>query len=143
MIKDADIKDIFSKYRTIAVCGMSKNEEKAAYYVPAFLFAKGYAIIPVNPTAEEILHLHCYPRLIDIVEQIDILEVFRPSAQVPDVVQEALDRKKMRGDIEVIWLQDGIYNDEARMFAEQDGIIFIQDRCMMKEYKRLFSQNKS
>ena len=143
MIKDADIKNIFSKYRTIAVCGMSKNEEKAAYYVPAFLFAKGYAIIPVNPTADEIINLKCYAGLKDIAEHIDILQVFRPSAQVPNVVKEALDRKKARGDIEVIWLQDGIYNDEARMLADQDEIIFIQDRCMMKEYKRLFSQNIS
>jgi len=137
MINDADIKDIFKKYHTIAVYGMSKSQEKAANYVPAFLLGKGYAIIPVNPTADEILHLQCHARLIDIAEQIDILEVFRPSAQVPDVVKEALDRKKARGDIAVIWLQDGIYNDEARKLAEQAGIIFIQDRCMMKEFKRL------
>ena len=137
MIRDEDIKDIFKKYRTIAVYGMSKSQEKAAHYVPAFLSKKGYAIIPVNPTADEILHLHCYARLIDIAEQIDILEVFRPSAQVPDVVKEALDRKKARGDIEVIWLQDGIYNEEACKLAEQAEIIFIQDRCMMKEFKRL------
>jgi hypothetical protein len=137
MIRDEDIKDIFKKYRTIAVYGMSKNKEKAAYYVPSFLLGKGYAIIPVNPTSDEIINLKCYAGLKDIAERIDILQVFRPSAQVPDVVKEALDRKKARGDIEVIWLQDGIYNDEARKLAEQAGIIFIQDRCMMKELKRL------
>ena len=137
MLTDNTVRDILKKYHTIAVYGMSKSQEKAAHYVPAFLLGKGYAIIPVNPTADEILHLHCYSRLIDIAEQIDILEVFRPSAQVPDVVKEALDRKRARGDIAVIWLQDGIYNEKACKLAEQAGIIFIQDRCMMKEYKRL------
>ena len=143
MIRDEDIKDILKKYRTIAVYGMSKNQEKAAHYVPAFLLGKGYAIIPVNPTADEIIKLKCYADLKNIAEQIDILQVFRPSAQVPEVVQEALDRKRVRGDIAVIWLQDGIYNEEARKRAEQAGIIFIQDRCMMKEFKRFFSQEKS
>jgi len=137
MIRDEDIKNIFKRYRCIAVYGMSKNEEKAANYVPSFLLGKGYAIIPVNPTSDEIINLKCYAGLKDISVQIDILQVFRPSAQVPDLVKEALDRKKARGDIEVIWLQDGIYNDEARKLAEQAGIIFIQDRCMMKELKRL------
>ena len=143
MIRDEDIKDIFKKYRTIAVYGMSKNEEKAAHYVPSFLLGKGYAIIPVNPTADEIINLKCYAGLKDIAERIDILQVFRPSAQVPDVVKEALDRKKARGDIEVIWLQDGIYNEDARKLAEQAGIIFIQDRCMMKEFKRLSPKGNS
>jgi predicted CoA-binding protein len=137
MITDYMLKDIFKKYRTIAVYGMSKSREKAAHYVPAFLLGKGYAIIPVNPTADEIINLKCYSGLKDIAQQIDILQVFRPSAQVPAVVQEALDRKKARGDIKVIWLQDGIYNEEARKLAEQAGITFIQDRCMMKEFKRL------
>jgi predicted CoA-binding protein len=137
MIRDEDIKNIFKKYHTIAVYGMSKSEGKAAHYVPAFLLGKGYVIIPVNPAAGEIINLKCYTGLKDIAEQIDILQVFRPSAQVPGVVREALDRKKVRGDIEVIWLQDGIYNEEARKLAEQAGILFIQDRCMMKEFKRL------
>ena len=143
MIRDEDIKDIFKKYRTIAVYGMSKNEEKAAHYVPSFLLGKGYAIIPVNLTADEIINLKCYAGLKDIAEQIDILQVFRPSAKVPDVVKEALDRKKARGDIAVIWLQDGIYNEEACKLAEQAGIIFIQDRCMMKEFKRLSPKGNS
>ena len=69
-----------------------------------------------------------------------MLQVFRPSAQVPDVVREALERRRERGDIEVIWLQDGIYNEEARKLAEQAGITVIQDRCMRQEYKRLMPQ---
>jgi uncharacterized protein len=140
MITDAIIKDVLQRYKTIAVYGMSSSSEKPAHYVPAFLLAKGYAIIPVNPSADTIGNLKSYACLRDIPGQIDVLEVFRPSAQVPDVVREALERRAERGDIAVIWLQDGIYNEEAGRLAEQAGITIIQDRCMMKEFKRLMPQ---
>ena len=143
MLTDKDIQGILEKYHSIAVCGMSKSEEKPAHYVPAFLLSKGYAIIPVNPSADTIINLKSYASLRDIPERIDVLEVFRPSAQVPDVVREALERRQERGDIEVIWLQDGIYNEEARKLAEQAGITVIQDRCMMKEFKRLMPHHNS
>ena len=76
---------------------MSKSEEKPAHYVPAFLLGKGYAIIPVNPSADSIINLKSYACLRDIAERIDVLEVFRPSAQVPDVVREALDSDERAG----------------------------------------------
>ena len=142
MITDAVIKDVLQKYRTIAVYGMSKNEDDPAHYVPAFLLAKGYVIIPVNPSADSIIDVTSYACLRDIPGRIEVLEVFRPSAQVPDVVREALERRKERGDIEVIWLQDGIYHEEARKLAERAGILVIQDRCMMNEFKRLMPQQK-
>jgi predicted CoA-binding protein len=104
MITDADIQGIFTRYRSIAVYGMSKSEEKPAHYVPAFLFSKGYVIIPVNPSADTISSLKSYARLADIPGRIDVLEVFRPSAQVPDVIREALERRQERGDIAVICL---------------------------------------
>jgi len=139
MITDAIIKDVFQQYKTIAVYGMSTKEDKPAHYVPAFLLGKGYAIIPVNASAETILKVPPYPCLRDIPGRIDVLLVFRPSAQVLDVVREALERRTERGDIAVIWLQDGIYNEEAGKLAEQAGIIVIQDRCMMHEFTRLMS----
>jgi uncharacterized protein len=140
MITDADIHEILTKCRSIAVYGMSKSEEKTSHYVPAFLLSRGYVIIPVNPSTDSISSLKSYARLRDIPGRIDVLEVFRPSAQVPDVVREALERRLERGDIDVIWLQDGIYHEQAGKLAEQAGITVIQDRCMMKEYKRLMPQ---
>ena len=140
MITDAIIKEIFQRYKTIAVYGMSTNREKPAHYVPAFLLEKGYAIIPVHPSADTICTEKAYACLRDIPGLIDVLEVFRPSAQAPDVIREALQRRAERGDIAVIWLQDGIYNEEAGRMAEQAGIMVIQDRCMMKEFKRLMTQ---
>jgi uncharacterized protein len=107
VIHDAVIKNIFQQYKTIAVYGLSTNREKSSHSVPVFLSGKGYAIIPVHPSAENIDNLKAYACLRDIPVRIDVLEVFRPSAQVPDVVREALQRRAERGDIAVIRLQDG------------------------------------
>ena len=132
------MREIFEKYRTIAVCGMSRTPGKAAHAVPAYLYLKGYKIIPVNPSADEILGIKCYPSVKDVPEKIEILEVFRPSDQALNVVKEAVERKAERGDIEVIWLQEGIANDEAKELAEKAGIKFIQDKCMYKEFVKVF-----
>jgi hypothetical protein len=137
MTTPEQIREIFKKYKTIAVYGMSKNREKPAHTVPAYLLLQGYTIIPINPSAEEILNRKCYPTMKAVEETIDILEVFRPSDEAPDIVREAVERKRERGDIAVIWLQEGIINDVARRLAEEAGIAFVQDRCMYKEYRRL------
>ncbi len=131
------IREIFEKYKTIAVYGMSKNPAKPSNYVPAFLIEKGYDIIPVNPTANEIDGRKCYSKMADIPGEIDILNVFRPSEQALAVVEEAVERRKQRGDIRVVWLQEGIESEEAAALAEANGIEFIQDRCMLREYKGL------
>ena len=132
------IRDVLKKYRTIAVYGMSKNPAKAGQSVPAFLLSKGYAIIPINPSVDMILNRRCYHNLKEVEEHIDIIEVFRPSEEAFSIVQEAIARKKEKGDVAVIWLQEGIQNEEAKMLAEKNGIIFIQDHCMFKEYNRIF-----
>jgi len=139
-IGDDLIRGVFTRYKTIAVYGISRSPEKAAHHVPAFLLSKDYNIIPVNPNADEILGQKCYSNLMTVPERIDIVEVFRPSAETLDVVRESLLRKEERGDIEVIWLQEGIRNEEARKLAEEAGITFVQDRCMYKEYIRLFRE---
>jgi predicted CoA-binding protein len=134
------IRKIFEDYRTIAVYGMSKNPEKPAHSVPAYLSSKGYTIIPINPGADKIIGQKSYPNLNDVQEKIDVLEVFRPSDQALDVVKEAVARRRQKGDIAVIWLQEGIQNEEARKVALEAGIIFIQDKCMLKEFKRIFPE---
>ncbi len=131
------MQEIYSNYKTIAVYGMSTNPAKPAHNVPEFLDSKGYNIIPINPGADEIIGKKAYARLADIPDEIDILDVFRPSEQALGVVEEAVERKKAKGDIKLIWLQEGIINDEAKKLAEENGIEFIQDKCMLKEYKNL------
>ncbi len=129
---DEEIKQIYS-LKNVAVVGMSKNEEKAAHYVPKYLSQNGYNIIPVNPTADEILDKKCYHNVEDVPEQIDIVDVFRPSDQVLPIVQEAIKKKP-----KVIWLQEGIHNEEAEELARKEGIKVVFNRCMLAEHQRLF-----
>ena len=129
---DVEIKQIFS-LKNVAVIGMSKHQEKAAHYVPKYLSQNGYNIIPVNPTADEILDKKCYPSVEDIPEPIDIVDVFRPSDQVLPVVKEAIKKKP-----KVIWLQEGIHNAEAEDLARKEGIQVVFNRCMLAEHQRLF-----
>lgn len=132
-----NIQEIFDTYKTIAVVGMSTNPSKPAHSVPAYLHGQGYNIIPVNPMAEEIIGLKVYKELMDIPESIDIVNVFRPSKDALDVVEKAVERKRSKGDVKLIWLQEGIINDEAKTLADENGIEFIQDKCMYKEYSHL------
>ncbi len=129
---DEEIKEIFS-LKNIAVIGMSKHQEKAAHFVPKYLAENGYNITPVNPTADEILDKKCYPTVDKIDNQIDIVDVFRPSDQVLPVVQEAIKIKP-----KVIWLQEGIHNAEAEELARKEGIKVVFNRCMLAEHQRLF-----
>ena len=129
---DDEIKEIFS-LKNVAVIGMSKNEAKAAHYVPKYLSQNGYNIMPVNPTTDEILNKKCYSSVEDISEPIEIVDVFRPSDQVLPVVQEAIKKKP-----KVIWLQEGIHNEEAEDLARQAGIKVVFNRCMLAEHQRLF-----
>ncbi len=129
---DEEIKQIFS-LKNVAVIGLSKNQEKAAHFVPKYLSQNGYNIIPVNPTADKILDKKCYPSVEDVLEPIDIVDVFRPSDQVLPVVQQAIKKKP-----KVIWLQEGIHNVEAEELARKEGIKVVFNRCMLAEHQRLF-----
>ena len=129
---DEEIKEFFS-LKNIAVVGMSKNQGKAAHYVPKYLSENGYNIIPVNPTADQILDKKSYHSLDEIDKDIDIVDVFRPSDQVLPVIQEAIKKKP-----KVIWLQEGIHNSEAEELARKEGIKVVFNRCMLAEHKRLF-----
>jgi uncharacterized protein len=131
---DDEIRKIYM-LRNIAVVGMSKNEEKAAHYVPKYLIDRGYNVIPVNPTATEILGRKSYTTVSSIPDSIDIVDIFRRSEDVPTVVEDALKKE----GIKVIWMQEGIYNKEAERMAKEKDISAIYNRCMMAEHRRLFS----
>jgi len=129
---DEQIRDILS-LKKVAVIGMSKHSSKAAHFVPKYLSDNGYDITPVNPTAEEILGKKCYNSVLEIDEEIEIVDIFRPSDQVLPFVQEAIKKKP-----KVIWLQEGIHNSEAEELARKEGIKVIFNRCMLAEHRRLF-----
>ena len=129
---DDEIRKIYS-LKNIAIVGMSKNPEKAAHYVPKYLYEQGYNIIPVNPTAVEILGKKCYSSLLDIPGDVDVVDIFRPSDQVLQVIEESIKIKP-----QVVWLQEGIHNPEAEEIAQKSGIDVVYNRCMLAEHKRLF-----
>jgi uncharacterized protein len=138
MEKDSHSDDEIRKFymlKNIAVVGMSKNEDKAANYVPKYLIDHGYNVIPVNPNATEILGRRSYPTVSSIPDKIDIVDIFRRSEDVPSVIGDAIKKE----GIKVIWMQEGIYSKEAeRMAKDKDISAVVYNRCMMAEHKRLF-----
>lgn len=128
---DKQIQDILSM-KKVAVIGMSKNPSKAAHYVPRYLSENGFDITPVNPTTDEILGKKCYESVSDIDDDVEIVDVFRPSDEVLPFVKEAIKKNP-----KVIWLQEGIHNTEAEQLAMDAGITVIFNRCMLAEHQRL------
>jgi uncharacterized protein len=138
MEKDSHSDDEIKKFYTlknIAVVGMSKNEDKPAHYVPKYLIDHGYNVIPVNPTATEILGRKSYPTVSSIPDKIDIVDIFRRSEDVPSVVEDIIKKE----GIKVIWMQEGIYSKEAEKMSKEKDISAVYNRCMMAEHRRLFN----
>ncbi len=133
----SEIKDILSRFKTVAVVGCSRNPEKPAHFVPKYLKQNGYKIIPVNPSAEEVLGEKCYPSLLDVPDEIDIVDILRSSDQAEPIVDAAIKKKA-----KVIWMQEGIVNERAAEKARAAGLEVVMNRCMMKEHKILFGGDK-
>ena len=128
----SDIRKIL-ELRNIAVVGMSNTEGKPANFVPKYLIENGYNIIPVNPTTSEVLGRKSYASISDVPEQVDIVDVFRRSEDVPIVIEDAINKK----GVKVIWMQSGIYNKEAERRAKENGIDVVFNRCMKVEHSML------
>ena len=128
----SDIRKIL-ELRNIAVVGMSNTEGKPANFVPQYLIENGYNVIPVNPTTTEVLGRMTYPKVSDVPEQVDIVDIFRRSEDVTPVVDDAIKKK----GIKVIWMQSGIYNKDAERKAKENGIDVVYNRCMKVEHSVL------
>jgi predicted CoA-binding protein len=133
-MKDEELKEILTHYKTVAVVGISLKEDRPSYRVASYLKSKGYRIIPVRPDGDTILGEKVYPNLLEIPEEIevDVVDVFRKSEEVPPVVDESI-----RREAKVLWMQEGIVNKEAGTKAEKAGLKVVMDRCMKKEHQRL------
>jgi predicted CoA-binding protein len=129
---DVELREILG-FSTVAVVGCSSTPGKDAHDVPAYLRNQGYDVVPVNPYAEEIFGRTAYDSLSDVGEEIDIVNVFRPSKEVSGIVDDAVDRD----DVRVIWTQLGISDTAAAQQAEDAGKTVVQDRCMKIEHRRL------
>lgn len=122
---------ILEQMSTFAVVGLSSDPTKAAHSVPAAMQAYGWRIIPVNPHADRLLGEQVYRRLADIPVPVEVVNVFRPSAEAADVTRQAV-----AIGAKAVWLQLGIVSDEARRIATEAGLLFVEDRCVAVERAR-------
>jgi predicted CoA-binding protein len=116
---------ILREFSIIAVVGMSRDSSKAAHGVPASLLRAGFDIIPVNPHVGAILGLTAYPTLQAVPRAFEVVLVFRPSRDAPDIA-----RQSVLTSAKALWLQQGIVSEEARAIAEGAGLLYVEDRCM-------------
>lgn len=131
---DNEIREMYN-FKNIAVVGMSRDPVKAAHFVPKYMIERGYNIIPVNPSANEILGKRTYAKVSNIKSQVDMIDVFRPSEDVYSVVEDSVKKP----GVKVIWLQEGIQNAEAEKMALDNKINVVFNRCIMAEHMRLFN----
>jgi predicted CoA-binding protein len=129
---DAIVARILTTYDTITVVGASVAPVKAAHSVPMYMQRHGWRIIPVNPHADQILGEPVYRKLADIPEQVGLVDVFRPSGQTPDIARQAV-----AAGATALWLQLGIASEESRAVAEDAGLLYVEDRCLVIEQRRL------
>jgi len=136
-----DVKEILTKYKTVAVVGLSRDPSKYSYVVADYLRKHGFTIIPVNPFTEEVMGLKSYKNLlevpVEVQKTIEIVDIFRPSADVPPIVEQAVQLRKLHGVPHVIWMQLDIINEQAAEMARKAGMKVVMDKCMMREHHAL------
>ena len=116
--------DVLERATTIAVVGASRDPYKAGGSVPEGLQRRGFRIIPINPFADELFGERVYRTLADVPEEIDLVDVFRPAADAPDIARQAV-----AVGAKALWLQEDIRSDEARRIAETAGLDYVEDEC--------------
>jgi len=126
------ISELLHTSRTIAVVGLSGKRYRPSYGVAEYLQRSGYRIIPVNPLETEVLGERAYPDLDSIPGPVDIVDIFRRSEFVPEIVEAAI-----RKGAKVIWMQEDVIHEEAAARAEAAGIAVVMDRCILKDHRRL------
>jgi predicted CoA-binding protein len=129
---DATIRCILTTYDTITVVGASADPAKPAHYVPAHMQQHGWRIVPVNPRADRILGQPAWPALAAVPDGVGLVDVFRPSPETPQVARDAV-----AAGATALWLQLGIASAEARAIAEEAGLLYVEDRCLIVEQRRL------
>lgn len=129
---DSELQKLLRDAKTIAVVGLSSNRFRPSYGVSQYMQSAGYRIIPVNPNEREVLGEKAYARLEDVPEKVDIVDVFRRSEFVPDIVDASI-----RIGARAIWMQDGVADESAARRARAAGLVVIMDDCILREHRRL------
>jgi predicted CoA-binding protein len=123
------IRKILSECRSIAVVGASSNPARASNHVAAYMKARGYRVIPVNPNEQTVIGEPAYPSLTGVPGSIDLVDIFRKSEDVLPIVQEAIAR-----GAKAVWMQEGVINEAAAQLARKAGLAVVMDRCWLKEH---------
>jgi uncharacterized protein len=131
-MSQTEIKEILTRYRSIAVVGLSPDPSKPSHGVAAYMQRAGYRIIPVNPACGEVLGEKCYATLAEVVEPVEIVDVFRRAEHLPQIVEQAIAK-----GAKVVWMQEGIVNEAAAARAESAGLAVVMNRCILKEHAKL------
>ena len=126
------VAEILASARTVAVVGLSHKRYRPSHGVAEYLKRAGYRIIPVNPYETEVLGEQSYPDLDTVPEPVDIVDIFRRSEFVPEIVEAAI-----RKGAKLVWMQEGVIHEEAAERARQAGIAVVMDRCILKDHRRL------
>ena len=126
------ISEILDSAKTIAVVGLSNSPLRPSYGVAAYLQTHGYDIVPVNPTINGALGKKSCPSLAEVTAKVDIVDIFRRSEAVEEVVDQAI----ARGDVKCIWMQEDVVNERAAEKAKKAGIAVVMDRCILKEHRK-------
>lgn len=124
------IGELLTRVKTIAVVGLSSDPMRPSFGVSQYMQRKGYRIIPVNPNESSVLGEKAYPNLSEVPEKIDLVDVFRRSEFVPEIVEET-----MRLRIPAVWLQEGVIDQAAAKRARDAGLTVVMDRCILKEHR--------
>ena len=122
---ERQLRDIYATTKTIAVVGATTNESKAGYFIPRYMQAEGYRIVPVNPRYDRVLGEPTYSVLADVDVPVDVVDVFRPSEECPEIARQAV-----AIGAKVLWLQPGVVSEEAAQIGKKAGVIVIMDRCI-------------
>ena len=141
-----EVKEILTRYKTVAIIGLSRDPSKDSYRVAEYLKKHGFHVVPINPASNEILGKKSYKSLIDMPAEVqktlEIVDVFRPSEDVLPIVNQAVQLKKLHGVPYVVWMQLGIINEQAAEKARDAGLVVVMDKCMMQEHRRLLKSNE-
>lgn len=127
------IADLLKNAKTIAVVGLSDSPLRPSHGVSAYMQTQGYRIIPVNPQISDALGERSYASLLDVPDKIDIVDIFRRSEHVDEIVDQAIQLK-----IPAIWMQETVVNERAAEKARRAGIFVVMDRCILKEHRQRF-----
>jgi len=131
----SDIKEILSQYKKIAMIGVSNDSTKASTIVMRYMQKYGFKVFPVNPRAkgQKILGEEVFAKITDIKDQVDIVDVFRPSEEALDIAKDTI-----KIEAKVLWLQLGIRNEDARLLVESKNIKYVENKCTKMEYQKHF-----